>query len=151
MNNRQMVNLAFLSCWIFLGFLANLLFPAAWLAAPIVGYGTRRYYCHSWTVVILISTGLFLGGLVAWFFLALEMFGFFGSLIGATTTVTLFLAGALACQIQILIEDRHDKHHDTDTPSDPSGGSSVFRRLLPKWKQDDHDSHHLQTSVMPTV
>jgi MFS family permease len=127
-----------------IGFFAGLSGPVGWLLAPGIGY--HFYHWSGWRDVPTFSIGLLLGGHVAWLLvLGFYLVPFTWLMMSNSVTTVLFLGGAIfACLRQRAV---------ADTPSSPSsGGNSMFRRLLPKWKQEDrNDSNRLQASVIPTA
>lgn len=146
MSTRAMVWLAAVSTYAFIAFIAGLFGPLNWFIAPIFGFTFCKW--SGWRMVWTMSLSLLLGGSLGWLWVSSYIVPFHVSLLGSTFTVLLFLGGALACQLKHSIKGRPG----SDTPSNPSsGGNSMFRRLLPKWRQEDRNSSRLQASVIPTA
>lgn len=128
-----------------IGFIAGLCGPVAWLLVPSMGYHFYRWN-GGWRSVLMFSISLLLGGHVAWLLVAgFYLVPFTWLMMSNIVTTALFLGGAIFARLR--------QRAAVDTPSNPSsGGNSMFRRLLPKWKQEDRDNaNRLQASVIPTA
>ena len=146
MSTRVIVWLAVVSNYAFIAFIAGLFGPLNWFIAPYLGFMFCKW--GDWRLVWTMSLSLSLGGLLGWLVTGSYIVPFYQLLLGSTLTVLLFLSGALVYQIQSFIRSKGEG----STPSDPSSsGNSMFRRLLPKWKQEERNPHHLQSAAMPTA
>lgn len=147
MSNRTMVWLSVMLAHAVLGFIAGLFGPVNWLFAPFFGYSFRKE--AEWSVVMSFAVSLFVGGSLSWALYYEPIMHFPLFLIGSTLTVLLYLGGALYYDLRNFIRIKRAG----SAPSNPSsGGNSMFRRLLPKCKQENRDNvNRLQASVIPTA